>query len=192
MEDIKRSHVIQWVGPFKSDKEIMDFVRRGDNGEACHSACFTFYFLSGVNRIGRPQIHRYFGIHRKLNGIHRRLNYRHSVLSSLKKDSSLKIWIGRFGDRRWHSGKKVEEVESFFIRYYRELLTDNEKKKKSPLDKLPSMSVVNLWYDKKEVPWIRKPASVCFIQDVMVWENASDDGRYNRLLSASKLSEREE
>ena len=115
------------------------------------------------------------------------MNLRHSILSTLKEDASLEIWIGCFSDLRWHSNTKVEEVETFFIRYYRDLLTDNDKKKKTCLVKLPSISVVNLWYDKKENPWIRKPSSACFIQDVMVWEND-----YERLLTAAKLSEREE
>ncbi len=187
MDDIKRTYVIQWVGPFKSDEEIADYVKKGDNGERCHSSCFTFYYLSGVKKIGRPKTHRYFGIHRKLDGIQKRLNYRHPILSSMKMDSSLEIWIGCFGDLRWHSDRKVEEVESFFIRYYRDLLTDNIKKKRMSLSKLPSMSIVNLWYDKYETPWIRKPNSACFIQDVMVWEQEQD-----RLLTASKLSQREE
>ncbi|MBD5090296.1 MAG: hypothetical protein HDT49_00780 [Lactobacillus sp.] len=100
----------------------------------------------------------------------------------------MEIWIGCFGDLRWHSNTKVEEVETFFIRYYRDLLTDNDKKKKTCLVKLPSISVVNLWYDKNENPWIRKPRSASFIQDVMVWENDNPQ----RLLTAAKLSEREE
>ena len=187
MNDIKRSYLIQWVGPFKSDNDVAKYVKRGDNNEVCHSSCFTFYYLTGINKIGRPKIHRYFGVHHKLDGIRNRLNLRHSILSTLKEDSSLEIWIGCFGDLRWHSNTKVEEVETFFIRYYRDLLTDNDKKKKTRLVKLPSISVVNLWYDKNENPWIRKPRSACFIQDVMVWEND-----YERLLTAAKLSEREE
>lgn len=188
MNDIKRNHVIQWVGPFKSDDDVADYVKRGDNGEVCRSSCFTFYYITGINKVGRPKIHRYFGIHRRLDDIRKRLNLRHSILSGLKEDSSLEIWIGRFGDLRWHSTTKVEEVESFFIRYYRDLLTDNDRKKKKPLAKLPSLSVVNLWYDRNETPWIRKPKSSCFIQDVMVWENDCQQ----RLLTAAKLSEREE
>lgn len=188
MNDIKRSYTIQWVGPFKSDNEIATYVRRGDNNEVCHSSCFTFYYLTGVNKIGRPKLHRYFGIHHKLDGIRNRLNLRHSILSTLKEDSSLEIWIGCFGDLRWHSSAKVEEVETFFIRYYRDLLTDNDKKKKTQLSKIPSMSIINLWYDTNEYPWIRKPKSATYIQDVMVWENDNPQ----RLLMASKLSEREE
>lgn len=126
---------------------------------------FVLYYLTDIKKIGRPKIHRYFGIHHKLDGIRNRLNLRHSILSTLKVDSSLDIWIGCFGDLRWHSDAKVEEVETF----------------------LPSMSVVNLWYDRHETPWIRKPKSACFIQDVMVWENDSQ-----RLLTAAKLSKREE
>lgn len=188
MNDIKRSYVILWVGPFKSYNDVASYVKRGDNDEACHSSCFTFYYLTGLNKLGRPKIHRYFGIHHKLDGISNRLNLKHSILSNLKEDSALEIWIGSFGDLRWHSNAKVEEVETFFIRYYRNLLTDNEKKKKTPLAKLPSMSIVNLWYDRYETPWVRKPKSVCFIHDVMVWEN----DKTQRLLTAAKLSEREE
>lgn len=88
------------------------------------------------------------------------MNLRHSILSTLKEDSSLEIWIGCFGDLRWHPNTKVEEVETFFIGYYRDLLTDNDKKKKTCLVKLPSISVVNLWYDKKENP-MDKEAKVC-------------------------------
>lgn len=33
MNDIKRSRVIQWVGPFSSDADVAAFVKRGDNGE---------------------------------------------------------------------------------------------------------------------------------------------------------------
>ena len=43
MNDIKRSYVIQWVGPFKSDNDVAKYVKRGDNNEVCHSSCFTFY-----------------------------------------------------------------------------------------------------------------------------------------------------
>lgn len=49
-------------------------------------------------------------------------------------------------------------------------------------------SVVNQWYDRNETPWIRKPKSACYIQDVMVWENDNPQ----RLLTAAILSEREE
>ena len=54
MNDIKRSYVIQWVGPFKSDNDVAKYVKRGDNNEVCHSSCFTFYYLTGINKIGRP------------------------------------------------------------------------------------------------------------------------------------------
>lgn len=30
MNDIKRSYVIQWGGPFKSDNDVADYVKRGD------------------------------------------------------------------------------------------------------------------------------------------------------------------
>lgn len=188
MNDIKRSYVIQWVGPFSSDADVIDFVKRGDKGDVCSSSCFNFYYLTGTNKIGRPKIHRYFGIHHKLDGIRNRLNLRHSVLGRLKEDKSLEIWLGAFGDLRYHSCNKVEEVETLFIRYYRDLLTDNEKKKKTPLSKLPSISIINLWYDRDEVPWVRKPKSACYIDDVMVWENDS----MPRIMTSPKLSEREE
>ena len=29
MNDIKRSYVIQWVGPFKSDNDVAKYVKRG-------------------------------------------------------------------------------------------------------------------------------------------------------------------
>ncbi len=188
MNDIKRSYVIQWVGPFSSDADVADFVKRGNSGEVRRSSCFNFYYLTGTNKIGRPKIHRYFGIHHKLDGIRNRLNLRHSVLGRLKEDRSLEIWLGAFGDLRFHSCNKVEEVETLFIRYYRDLLTDNEKKKKTPLSKLPSISIINLWYDRDEVPWMRKPKSACYIDDVMVWENDS----MSRIMTSPKLSEREE
>lgn len=63
MNDIRRSYVIQWAGPFSSDAEVADFVKRGDCGEVRGSSCFNFYYLTGTNKIGRPKVHRYFGIH---------------------------------------------------------------------------------------------------------------------------------
>ena len=42
MNDIKRSYVIQCVGPFSSDADIADFVKRGDNADVCSSSCFNF------------------------------------------------------------------------------------------------------------------------------------------------------
>ena len=103
----------------------------------------------------------------------------------LKICSRLNIQV--YANKLWKSLLNKALIETFFIRYYRDLLTDNDKKKKTCLVKFPSISVVNLWYDKNENPWIRKPRSACFIQDVMVWEND-----YERLLTAAKLSEREE
>lgn len=91
MEDIRRTYTIQWVGPFKSDKEVAEFERKGNQDGVCHSSCFNFYYISGNLKIGRPRIHRYFGIHHKLDGIRKRLNLRHSILSSLKEDDCLHI-----------------------------------------------------------------------------------------------------
>ena len=103
----------------------------------------------------------------------------HHLRTSLELWQKLKICsrlnIQVYANKLWKSILNKALIETFFIRYYRDLLTDNDKKKKTCLVKLPSISVVNLWYDKNENPWIRKPRSACFIQDVMVWEKIMKD-----------------
>ena len=65
-----------------------------------------------------------------------------------KRRYLLSIWIGSFSHYNNQKEDNIDIVETLFIQAYKDLLTENEKKKKS----LPSESVciINLWFDKKD------------------------------------------
>ena len=60
----------------------------------------------------------------------------------------MSIWIGSFSHYNNQKEDNIDIVETLFIQAYKDLLTENEKKKKS----LPSESVciINMWFDKND------------------------------------------
>jgi hypothetical protein len=181
MEDITKTYTIQWVGPFTSLEALSRYTKDDDT---CSSDLFNFYYFVGRRneKWSRKDV-AYFGIHHKTDGITKRLNTRHEHLSKLRKDEHLKIWIGSFSDSRNQLDQNIEEVETVFIRAYKELLSENDRKKHKELTDLQdSICIINLWYKTNEQPWCVKPQSVKGIDDVLICEV---DSKSPRILSAN-------
>jgi hypothetical protein len=181
MEDIKKTFTIQWVGPFSSLQELQTYT---EDNTTCDSGLFNFYYFVGKrkekwSRSGAA----YFGIHHNDDGIMNRLKAQHEHLAQFREDENLKIWIGSFADVRNQTYPNIEDVETVFIRAYKDLLTDNKRKKSLPLSNIKeSVCIINLWYKPDEQPWKRKPLSVKGIDDVLICEV---DSQHPRILTAS-------
>ena len=143
MEEIKHTYTIQWVGPL-SYKDYKDYLK---SEETISPGLFSIYYFEA--RIdGRYRKRRYLGIHKKNDGIDKRLNKSHEHFGQFVDAKELHIWIGSFSHYNNQKEDNIDIVETLFIQAYKDLLTENEKKKKS----LPSESVciINMWFDKKD------------------------------------------
>lgn len=144
MEDIKHTYTIQWVGPFSSYDDYKDYLK---SEETISPDLFSIYYFE-AKIDGRYKKRRYLGIHKKNDGIDKRLNKSHEHFSQFVDAKELCIWIGSFSYYNYQKEDNIDIVETLFIQAYKDLLTENEKKKKS----LPSESVciINMWFDKKD------------------------------------------
>ena len=143
MEEIKHTYTIQWVGPL-SYKDYKNYLM---SEETINPGLFSIYYFEA--RIdGRYKKRRYLGIHKKNDGIYKRLNKSHEHFSQFIDAKELSIWIGSFSHYNNQKEENIDIVETLFIQAYKDLLTENEKKKKS----LPSESVciINMWFYKKD------------------------------------------
>ena len=132
MEEIKHTYTIQWVGPL-SYEDYKDYLK---SEETISPGLFSIYYFEA--RIdGRYRKRRYLGIHKKNDGIDKRLNKSHEHLGQFVAAKELSIWIGSFSHYNNQKEDNIDIVETLFIQAYKDLLTENEKKKKS----LPSESV---------------------------------------------------
>ena len=127
MEEIKHTYTIQWVGPL-SYEDYKDYLK---SEETISPGLFSIYYFEA-----------------RIDGIDKRLNKSHEHLSQFIAAKELSIWIGSFSHYNNQKEDNIDIVETLFIQAYKDLLTENEKKKKS----LPSESVciINLWFDKKD------------------------------------------
>jgi hypothetical protein len=116
-----------------------------------------------------------------------RVNNSHEHLSQVREDKNFHLWIGSFANIANQTPQNIEDVETIFIRAYKNFLSLNSRKKSKELTDLSeSYSIINLWYDTNEVPWRTKPSSVKAIDDVLVCEH---DSLHPRILT-SNLKER--
>jgi hypothetical protein len=144
MEDIKHTYTIQWVGPFMSYDDYKNYLK---SEETISPDLFSIYYFE-AKIDGRYKKRRYLGIHKKNDGIDKRLNKSHEHFSQFVDAKELCIWIGSFSYYDYQKEGNIDIVETLFIQAYKDLLTENEKKKKS----LPSESVciINMWFDKND------------------------------------------
>lgn len=166
MYDIEHTFTIQWVGPFKNLNDYQSYLK---------SECpyitdiFSFYYFYGNKKgSGHPRNkkdYRYIGIHTAKGGIEKRLNSNHEHLSDFFE---YEIWIGTFANDNNRNKFNAELVESLLISTYKNILTENIKKKKS----LPkeSIAIINLWYRRNRQHWRRKKADIALINDTIFFE----------------------
>lgn len=163
MEVIKHTYTIQWVGPFPTYEAYKDYLK---SEETTSPDLFSIYYFEA--RIdGRYRKRRYLGIHKKNDGIDKRLNKSHEHLSQFVDAKELCIWIGSFSYYNYQKEDNVDIVETLFIQAYKDLLTENEKKKKS----LPpeSVCIINMWYDEKDnlMKYVKKTPDI--FSDVLLY-----------------------
>lgn len=81
----------------------------------------------------------------------------------------MRIWIGAFGNEKDQKEENIEDAETLFISTYgKNIFTENEKKVKAIIRE--SICIINLFYKTTEEPWIRKPADILFMDDVLIHE----------------------
>jgi hypothetical protein len=184
MEDITKTFTIQWVGPFTSLDDLRKYSKRGRKAEVCDPGLFNFYYFTGRNKQRwSRKIEYYFGIHHKNDGILNRVNNSHEHLSQVREDNNFHLWIGSFANIANQTPQNIEDVETIFIRAYKNFLSLNTRKKSKELTDLSeSYCIINLWYDTDEVPWKTKPSSVKAIDDVLVCEH---DSLHPRILTSN-------
>ena len=161
MEDIKHTYTIQWVGPLTYN-EYKEYVKGTDTIDPCY---FNFYYFE-TRQDARYRQHRYVGIHKRNDGIDKRLNTSHEHFSEFLDYKEMKIWIGSFADAKNQKAERIEMVETLLVQAYKNMLTENERKKMS----LPSCSVciINMWFDKNEKLKTYKIEKPCF-DDVVLY-----------------------
>lgn len=169
MEDITKTFTIQWVGPFKDMWQMRHYLK---DKSTCDKSLFNFYYFSG-NKKGKGysthRVYSYFGIHKKTDGIEQRLNNWHSHYRDFHENENMRIWIGAFGNVSDQNEENIEDAETLFISTYgNNFLTENEKKVKANIKK--SICIINLFYKTTEEPWLRKPADISFMDDVLIHE----------------------
>lgn len=144
MEEIKHTYTIQWVGPMDL-KDYQDYVK---NEQRIDTSYFNFYYFEAREDRRFKYMHTYLGIHKKNDGIQKRLNKNHEHFGKFIDAKELKIWIGSFANERHQTAKNIDIVETVFIRAYKDMLSDNTKKKKS----LPgeSVCIINMWFGANE------------------------------------------
>ena len=144
MEVIKHTYTIQWVGPMSKE----GYMKYTHNEQNIDTSYFNFYYFEARKDRRFKFMHNYFGIHKKNDGIEKRLNKNHEHFGKFIDAKELKIWIGSFADEKHQTPKNIDIVETVFIRAYKDMLSDNTKKKKSlPND---SVCIINMWFDVNE------------------------------------------
>lgn len=109
------------------------------------------------------------GYIKKTDGIEQRLNNWHSHYRDFHENENMRIWIGAFGNVSDQNEENIEDAETLFISTYgNNFLTENEKKVKANIKK--SICIINLFYKTSEEPWLRKPADISFMDDVLIHE----------------------
>lgn len=169
MQDITKTFTIQWVGPFKNIQQMKSYL---EDNSTCDKSLFNFYYFSG-NKKGKGysalKIYAYFGIHKKTDGIEKRLNNCHTHYKDFHENDNMRIWIGAFGNEKDQKEENIEDAETLFISTYgKNIFTENEKKVKAIIRE--SICIINLFYKTTEEPWIRKPADILFMDDVLIHE----------------------
>ena len=176
MEDIRKVFAIQWVGPFKTLDDMKSYLK---NPETCDENQFSFYYFRGKKKgtgYGRKP-YSYFGIH-KGEHITWRLTQTHEHYKAFFEDDNMRIWIGRFSNKKWKKPRNIEDVETVFIRVYNSdkegrFLTENRKKTQSVLKE--SVCIINRWYRQpKEEPCKCKTREIRDFNDVLVYEKDLD------------------
>ena len=165
MYAINNTFTVQWVGPFHSLDDIWKYKK---DEKALDLGLFNFYCYEARKR-SNTKWESYIGIHTLNDGIDKRLNKRHEHYS--KKENGYKyrnIWIGSFGNKRDQKKNKIDMVETLYIRTYRDILTDNTRKKKSQIPE--SICVVNLWYNKTDEIRRNRRGTISFMDDVIMYE----------------------
>lgn len=167
MQDITKSFTIQWVGPFKNMKQMKKYLK---DQTTCENTLFNFYYFSIYKQgYSSAKIYRYFGIHKKIDGVEKRLNNWHVQYKKFRENDNMRIWIGAFGNSNDQTENNIEDAETLFISTYGDsIFTENKKKVKANISE--SICVINLFYKISEKPWIRKPADISFMDDVLIHE----------------------
>lgn len=177
MEDIKHTYTIQWVGPLTYN-EYKEYVKGTDTIDPCY---FNFYYFE-TRQDARYRWHRYVGIHKRNDGIDKRLNTSHEHFSEFLDYKEMKIWIGSFADAKNQKAERIEMVETLLVQAYKNMLTENERKKMS----LPSCSVciINMWFDKNEKLKTYKIEKPCFDDVVLYYheDNIFKRGNLSRVI----------
>lgn len=168
MFDIKHTYTIQWVGPFYSYEEYLQYFKEE---HALDQTLFNLYYFETRKDRRYKDIVRYLGIHKKNDGIKNRLKTSHEHLSKYLDNKDMKIWIGSFGNEKDQKPNNIDIVETLLIRSHRDILSENRDKKKSlPKD---SVCVINMWFDTKnnlQKYRVEKP----YLDDVILYY-AEDD-----------------
>lgn len=176
MEDIRKVFAIQWGGPFKTLADMKSYLNKPDT---CDESQFSFYYFRGKKKgtgYGRKP-YSYFGIH-KGEHITWRLTQTHEHYKAFFEDDNMRIWIGRFSDKKWKKPGNIEDVETVFVRVYNSekegrCLTENRKKTQSVLKE--SVCIINRWYcQSNEELWKRKKTEILDFADVLVYEKDLD------------------
>ena len=163
MECINKSFTIQWLGPFDKLDVLKDYFK-GENG--LDKGLFNFYYFEARKTI-RSKPCCYFGIHKKNDGITKRLTKSHSHYKDVKDFKYVNIWIGSLGRKKDQTIANVDLVETLFIRAYKDIVSENDRKKKS----LPAenVTVINYWYDEGNHLKHRKKNETCGFHDVICY-----------------------
>lgn len=182
MENIEQTFTIQWVGPFRSLNGLRKYL---NDPVTCEKSLFSFYYISGSKKgKGHPKTkrdYRYFGIHKSPNcSITGRLNASHEHLNDFV-ENEYRLWIGSFADDHFQTPENVEDVETLFISTHKDVLTENQKKKKAVPRQ--SICVINLWYNQQEKEWRRRPSETLVLEDVILYEKEFDRFAYAKLKS---------
>ena len=177
MEDIKHTYTIQWVGPLTYD-EYKEYVKGTDTIDPRY---FNFYYFES-RQDARCRWHRYVGIHKRNDGIEKRLNTRHEHFSKFLGSKEMRIWIGGFADTKNQKSERIEMVETLLIQAYKNLLTENDRKKRT----LPSCSacIINMWFDRNERMKIYNIDRPCFDDMVLYYheDNIFKRGNLSRVI----------
>ena len=168
MYSINNTYTVQWVGPFHSMDEI-DIYK--NNEKTIDMGYYNFYCFEAKKRVN-TKWKRYIGVHHKEDGIDKRLNNQHEHYSEIKDYKYKNIWIGTFGNKKDQKYSKIEDVETLYIRAYKDELAINDKKKKARI--ITSICVVNLWYNTHDVIKRNRRDTISFMDDVVFYEAESD------------------
>lgn len=169
METFSKSFVIQWVGPFKSRVQLIEYE---NNAETCDRELFSFYYIEGrFYHRRKNKLYSYLGKTEQAY-ISKRVNNGHEHFQFFDIDEATNIWIGSFGDPKDINHENTHLVETLLIYANASSLTENTQQTKNPPSS--SIAITNLWYRKNsDTLYQRRPASAPMLSDVIIYESES-------------------